>query len=323
MVQDATMISPAGSQLPGWLTERAASLTAAGETVVEAARLRHWGLSEVWRIRLGGPAPRSMIVKRATGGEAAEARRYRQLVIPLALPAPRLIAASGGEDGDPVVLVLQDVGRDTLEQRPTADGYRAATHTLVRMRADAARRLADDPSIAPGLRRTTVDLLDTAHRVQRGVATLRPDLAGALDGATRVLAGRLDRLAGAPETIVHGDFHAKNLIHGRGGRIVAVDWPGAYVHAHLGDLYSLLREAQQKGIAHDVGAAALPAVFAREAAIPATAVSDQLVTGGLCWTFRALRWVVDEGVEAVPESRGWLDELVADCRTLAAKQAVG
>jgi hypothetical protein len=35
-------------------------------------------------------------------------------------------------------------------------------------------------------------------------------------------------------TIIHSDFHAKNLIHGIGGRIVPVDWPGAYVHPHLG-----------------------------------------------------------------------------------------
>ena len=250
---------------------------------------------------------------------AEEARRYQQLVIPLGLPAPKLIATTGGEDGNPVVLVLQDVGRDTLEQRPTAAGYRAAIHTLVRMRTDAARRLATTPWIAAGPRRTTVDFLDTARRARAGVTALRPDLAGSLDGPTRVLVGRLERLAGVPETIVHGDFHAKNLIYGRDGRMIPVDWPSAHVHAHLGDLYSLLREAEKRGLADDVEAAALPALFAREAGISSTTVADHLVTGGLCWIFHALRWVVEEGVTAVPESREWLDELVADCRTLAAE----
>jgi hypothetical protein len=78
----------------------------------------------------------------------------------------------------------------------------------------------------------------------------------------------------------------------------------------------MVSRADKRGIAHDVGAAALPAMFAQEAAIPLSTVADHLVTGGLCWTFSALRWVVEEGVHAVPESREWLDELVADCREL-------
>lgn len=310
MVQDAGVGEADDSRTPGWLTEA----VAAGQPVVEAVRLRRWPLSEVWRVRLGGPAARSLIVKRATGEQAREAHRYRQLVIPLGLPAPRLIATTGD---DPVVLVLSDVGRDTLEQRPTAAGYRAAVRLLARMRADAARRLAADPSIGAGLRRTTDDLLDGAHRARSGVAALRPDLAGALDGPARVLSHRLDRLDGQPVTVVHGDFHAKNLIHGPGGDMVAVDWPGAYVHAHLGDLFSLLREADKRGTAAEVAADALPDVFAREAGVDASTVAGLLVTGGLCWIFLALRWVVEEGAAAVPESRAWIEELVTDCRTLA------
>jgi thiamine kinase-like enzyme len=42
------------------------------------------------------------------------------------------------------------------------------------------------------------------------------------------------RCVSRPQTIIHSDFHTKNLIHGIGGRIVPVDWPGAYVHPHLG-----------------------------------------------------------------------------------------
>ncbi|WP_157876035.1 hypothetical protein [Peterkaempfera griseoplana] len=48
-----------------------------------------------------------------------------------------------------------------------------------------------------------------------------------------------------------------------------------------------------------------------------------MATGGLCWTFTALRWGVEEGVHAVPESADWIDELVADARTLAARHGAG
>ena len=94
-----------------------------------------------------------------------------------------------------------------------------------------------------------------------------------------MLVQRLGRLDGEPDTIVHGDFHAKNLIHTAAGRMTAVDWPGEYLHSHLGDLYCLIREADRKAL--DVGTAALPEIFAREAGTDPDRVADQLITGGL------------------------------------------
>jgi len=125
----------------------------------------------VWRVRLAGGVPaESVIVKRAGGELAGEARRYRELVAPLGVEAPRLLAATGG---DPAVLVLQDVGTDNLEQRPTAEGYREAARTLARIRATAAGRLAAAAqpgivSIGAGLRRGTADFVDAARRAAAG-----------------------------------------------------------------------------------------------------------------------------------------------------------
>ena len=268
--------------------------------LIDGEQLRHWGLSEVWRVRLGGPEPRSVIVKRGTGDEAREARSYRDLVVPLGIAAPEVLAATGGDDGEPMVLVLADVGPQTLEQRPTADGYRAAVRALARMRAVAAARLAQDPSIGAGLRRTTADFVDDAERADLGFSV-------------RVLVDRLDRLAGAPPTIVHDDYHAKNLIHTAEGGIVPVDWSGAYLHPHLGDLYCLIREADNLGLP----TAELPGVYAREAGVDPGWVADQVVTGGMCWTVTTLRWLAEEGLQAIPESRDWIPGLVAELRNLA------
>jgi len=310
------MINRTETTFPQWLTDPDGPLGPQA-VIVRGERLRKWGLSEVWRLELDGPGARSVIVKRGSGEMAEEARRYRELVVPLRLPAPQVIAARGGHDMDPVVLVLEDVGRDTLEQRPTVEGYQEAARALARMRALATPRLAQDPAVGAGLRWTTADFADTVRRAEAGLAAIRPGLAAALDPVTGVLFDRLDRLSGHPGTIVHGDFHAKNLIHGVDGAIVPVDWPGAYVHAHLGDLYCLLREARKHGRDQRVGAAALPDVFAQESGADPAAVREQMVTGGLCWTLIALRWVVEEGIHAVPESADWIDELVADARSLA------
>jgi hypothetical protein len=318
------MIDGTETTFPAWLTGPDSPL-GPGVVIERGELLRRWGLSEVWRLGLGGSAPCSVVVKRGTGEMAEETRRYRELVVPLGLPAPRLLAASGGGRDEPAVLVLADAGPDDLERRPTAAGYREAVRTLARMRTTAAGRLAQAPALGAGLRRSTADFAEIARRAAAGLAAVRPDLAGELDAPTATLLDRLDRPSARPPdgqvTIVHGDFHAKNLVHGDDGAIVPVDWPGAYLHTHLGDLYCLLREARKHGIADDVAASTLPGVFAREAGIDPGTVGEQLVTGGLCWTLMALRWVVEEGVHAVPESAGWIGELVTDARSLATRRA--
>jgi streptomycin 6-kinase len=287
--------------LPGWLPDLDGA-------IVGGDLLRGWALSEVWRIHLDGATRKSVIVKRGVGELAGEARRYHELVVPLGIAAPRLLA----EDGSGVI-VLEDLGGDNLEDRPTAEGYEEAVRVLARMRAQSALRLAADPA----LRRPTVDVVAVAARAATALATLRPDLAGAIEGPIRAMTQRLDRLSREPETVVHGDFQAKNLLHTPGGGIVTIDWSDAYVHRHLGDLYLLLREGRKQGRIDSARMDALPQLFARETGTDLATVTDQLLTGGLCWTMSALRWVVETGVHAVPVSRTWIDELVNDLQQLA------
>lgn len=291
--------------LPGWLPEL-------DGTIVGGDLLRGWALSEVWRIRLDGVTRKSVIAKRGIGELAGEARRYQELVVPLGIAAPRVLA----EDGSGVI-VLEDLGGDNLEDRPTAEGYEQAVRVLARMRAESALRLAADPALAVGLRRSTADLVASAARAATAMVALRPDLAGALDDPIRAMTRRLEQLSSEPATIVHGDFQAKNLLHIPGGGIVAIDWSDAYVHPHLGDLYLLLREGRKQGRIEGVRMDALAEIFAHDAGTDLVTVADQLVTGGLCWTMNALRWVVETGVHAVPVSRQWIDELVTDLRELA------
>ena len=55
------------------------------------------------------------------------------------------------------------------------------------------------------------------------------------------------------------------------------------------------------------------AAYADECALLDAPVVDlewQLALGGVVWTLRALRWVLEEGIHVVPEATGWIDELV-------------
>lgn len=293
--------------LPGWLPDL-------DGTIVGGELLRGWALSDVWRIRLDGATRKSVIAERGIGELAGEARRYHELVVPLELAAPRLLADDGAG-----VIILEDIGGGNLEDRPTVEGYEQAVRVLARMRAESALRLAADPALAAVLRRSTADVVAGAARAATTMTTLRPDLAGAIDHPIQAMTHRLEQLSGEPETIVHGDFQAKNLLHTPGGGIVVIDWSDAYVHPHLGDLYLLLREGRRQGRIESARIDALAESFARESGTDLATVTDQLLTGGLCWTMSALRWVVEIGVHVVPESREWIDELVTDLRELAGR----
>ncbi len=306
--QNAVVIE---TTLPGWLPDL-------DGTIVGGDLLRGWALSEVWRIHLDGATRKSVIAKRGIGELAGEARRYHDLVVPLGIAAPRLLAEGGSG-----VIILEDLGGDNLEDRSTAEGYEEAVRVLARMRAESALRLAVDPALAAGLRRSTADLVAVAARAATAMTALRPDLAGAIDDPIRAMTHRLGQLASEPETIVHGDFQAKNPLHTPGGGIVTIDWSDACVHPHLGDLYLLLREGRNQGRIESARMDGLPALFAHEAGTDPQIVIDQMVTGGLCWTMSALRWVVETGVHAVPVSRDGIDELVTDLRGLAERHQSG
>jgi hypothetical protein len=291
--------------LPSWLPELHG-------TIAEGVVLRSWALSEVWRIRLAGVVPSTVIAKRGIGDRGDEAARYRKLIVPLGIRAPRVLA-----EGEPGVVVLEDLGGDTLRDRPSFEGFQAAVRGLAEMRVSSATRLATDPLLASGLRRSDAEIVSLADQARTSLSWFRPDLAGALDQPIDALARGLRRLATEPATIVHGDYQARNLLHTSNGGIIAIDWSEAHVHAHVGDLYLLLSEGtKHSGIdlaqAHD-----LQDLFARETGTDPTSVADQLVTGGLCHSLTALHWVLHTAVHAFADAASWIDGLVTDCQQLS------
>jgi len=284
------------AKLPEWLP-----LVSGGRVAVGGDKLRHWGISETWRICwTDGP---TTIVKRGAGEEALALDVYEQLLIPYGIAAARLLAAYRG-DGF-AVLMFEDLGRHSLAAQPSTDGWHAAARLLARMRHQAQGRVG-----AVGrFRFATAEITDSWVRATAALATVRPDLAGALDGCEPLLVPNLRRLAEAvPETIVHGDFESKNIVLTQAGPC-AVDWSTGRIGAHLGDLYSLIRDAGLVGEPTD----GIVAAYADEWAVIGAPVVDldwQLALGGVVWTLRALRWVLEEGIHVVPDAITWIDELV-------------
>jgi len=272
--------------LPAWLETVSAPILQVTEApTVEALHgelLRQWGSSEVWRLSYG---LHSVVVKRGTDGQADEAGAYERFVVPLGLPAPELIHRHRDSEGG--VLVLADVGRVTLEQEPTAEGFVAGADLLATIRG----RSVDGSSEFPPER-----VKEMAGRIGRIDFDLAP-LTEALAGLHREV----------PAAVVHGDFVPKNLVTD-GTRWTAIDWPGAYLAPHLSDLYTLARDAVALG--HD--REPIVARYLDATGTDPDLVDRQLLVGGGCFYLVALTFIVEEGLRTIPESKNWIDGLLIE-----------
>ncbi|QNE18466.1 phosphotransferase [Kribbella qitaiheensis] len=277
--------------LPGWIDEVGEPVLAATQAStlreVKGDLLREWGSSEVWRLSYG---LRSVIVKRGSDAQTGEAAAYERFVVPLGLPAPKLIHHAAADNA--VLLVLADVGRANLEQEPLAEGFLASAGILASIRSQPVQGESEF---------TGEDLAELVSRVD----AIGPDLAAKVI-ATVVPA--LDRLHHeTPAAVVHGDFVPKNLVTD-GHRWTAVDWPLAYLAPHLSDLYTLVRDAVAVG--HEAGP--IVAYYIELSGADEDLVRRQVAVGGICFIVRALAWIVTEGQRVVPSSKDWIGSLVAE-----------
>lgn len=246
--------------------------------------LREWGSSEVWRLSYG---LRSVVVKRGSDAQAGEAVTYERYVVPLGLPAPRLIHSAFVDDA--AILVLADVGRVNLEQEPTFEGFLAAAEILASVRS----KPVEGPS---GF--TSARLIELVEPIDAGLgAELVEKVAPALDELHRE----------APLAVVHGDFVPKNLVTD-GTHWTAVDWPLAYLAPHLSDLYTLVRDA----VAYGHQAEPVVARFVDASGTDPELVSRQLSAGGTCFILNALNWILNEGHRTVPSTQEWIDPLLEE-----------
>lgn len=244
--------------------------------------LRQWGSSEVWRLSYG---LRSVIVKRGTDGQADEAAAYERFVVPLDLPAPSLLHRYRSPEAG--VLVLADVGRVTLEQEPSAEGFVAAAELAATIRSREVPQRSEFPP------ERVKEMADRIGRIDFDLSPLTEALAA------------LHR--DVPVGVVHGDFVPKNLVTD-GVRWTAIDWPGAYLAPHLSDLYTLLRDAESLG--HD--RAPIVARYIDATGTNPAVVERQLLVGGGCFYLVALKFIVEEGLRTIPESADWIDGLLSE-----------
>jgi len=279
------------------------------DEVAEWSLLRKWSLSEVYRASL--PSGETRIVKWGGKEMAGEAAIYERLVSPLNIPSPVIYGYY--ERDDSAVMVMEDCGTFNLEQQPRPELFLEAAKGLARLRDTASANLG---SLSEEILR--IYTVPASHFLALLDDLLRsPRLSGndvllRLQGTFPTELNKLYETA--PLTLVHHDYHAKNLLI-QGERILPIDWSIAYLSPHLGDLYSLMHEAHSlSGISKDD----IITAFHEESRTGLTfeQLNWQLRIGGICWLIKTLRWLVYGGTDIIPGSEAWIPDLMNDLDSL-------
>jgi hypothetical protein len=276
--------------------------------------LRKWALSEVWRITTR--SGKTWIAKWARGSQSIELDMYLNVLIPLQVKTASLHSFICTEDGH--FFILEDLGIATIEQQPEKTFFIEAAKTLAHVRRSAARHLASDlESIPQKYVISPQQYLDTLAFLLDHQLLTNSDK-GMLTRLLPWFSGQLTALyTHLPLTLSHNDYHMKNLVLS-GDTVVPIDWSNASISPHLADLYCLLREAESVPIS----ASSLIEAFQVETQPPYenapallqwnAAFEWQIALGGICWLLTSLRWVLDEGIQVIPDASQWIPGLLQD-----------
>lgn len=276
--------------------------------VSEWSLLRKWSLSEVYRVRLTTGEAR--IIKWGGNEMAEEAEVYRNLVHPLHIKAPEIFEIVQLKDSG--VIVMEDAGEKNLEQLPHPSHFLEASRELARLRAKGTenlesmipKRIIDRYSILKEHFLVLLNDLIKSDKLSKTEILLK---------LKKVLPRHLEWLYQTiPISIVHHDYHAKNLlIHNNG--IMPIDWSLAYLSPHLGDLYCLVNEAHSLG---SLTREEILCAYLDETDYQMAHLIWQLEIGGLCWLIKTLHWLVYGGTDIIPGSETWIPDLLKDLEDL-------
>ncbi|WP_028545691.1 phosphotransferase [Paenibacillus taiwanensis] len=290
--------------------------TSVGGQITQWQLLRHWSLSEVYRIKLTSGDTR--IIKWGGCEMAREADVYNQLLAPLHIRAPRLYDHWSTSCGG--LILMEDAGSHDLEKQSTPELFLEAARELARLRSSSIRHL-ELGAIPPHIRQkydiSAQSFIDQLYELQTYDSFQGNP---ALEWAANVFPAKVIELyACMPYALVHHDYFPKNLIV-QHNKILVIDWSNAYLSPHLGDLHGLIQEAESRSCVsrehmlhaytHELEQSS-PLYFSSHISI-----NDQVNLGGLCWYIRTLHWLIHRGKDIIPGASEWISPLLEDLSQL-------
>ncbi|CAH0118968.1 hypothetical protein PAE9249_01465 [Paenibacillus sp. CECT 9249] len=280
------------------------------DEVIEWSLLRKWSLSEVYRVTLKSGQTRIM----KWGGKemAGEATMYQQLVSSLKVPSPHIYGFFQLENS--AVIIMEDCGRYNLEQQPNPAHFLEAARVLARLRETASANLGKNlrSEVIRSYSASAADFLALLDDLLRSRHLARNETLLSLQ---TTFPHELQKLYQTiPFTLVHHDYHAKNLVIQKNG-ILPIDWSLAYLSPHLGDLYCLIAEARSFS---NVSKKDILSAFRDEvhSDLSIEQLNWQVSVGGICWLVKTLKWLVYGGTDTIPGSEAWIPDLMNDLENL-------
>ncbi|HET7658618.1 MAG TPA: phosphotransferase [Bacillales bacterium] len=266
--------------------------------------LRKWSLSEVWRVTLR--SGESIIAKCGTDSMAKELEVYQSLLIPLNIRTPEIYASY--EEWKSCLILMEDLGPVSVEKDPTLESYEKAARKLAEIREWAQNQIQSGrlaPSLVEKNRQSKSQFIKDLHFIL-GHGSLSQEESETLHMLLECFPPQLDRLyKEMPLTLSHNDYNGKNLMI-MDNEVIPIDWSNANLSPHLGDLYSLVREANENGYTKSV----IKDAFLQQN--NTDSLEWQIQVGGLCWLIQGLTWVCKEGKQKVPGTEEWISPLIAE-----------
>jgi len=207
---------------------------------------------------------------------------------------------------------MEDAGEHNLEQQPHPAYFLEASRELARLRVRATtnlertipKKIIDAYSVSKDNFLELLNALLESGKFAENNVLLK---------LQTVLPRHLERLYRiVPTSIVHHDYHAKNLLIQDKG-IMPIDWSIAYLSPHLGDLYSLTTEARAWS---NLSREDIISAYLEITGLQIDHLTWQLQLGGLCWLIKTLRWLVYGGTDLIPGSETWIPDLLKDVEGL-------
>ena len=279
------------------------------KNIVKVEVIRKWSLSEV--LRLTSDDESTIIVKISRGPMSGEVDIYKDILIPARINVPSIFDSFRTDDGS--IMLMEDLGHRTVERESKPYYFIEAARELARIRLSVSKYIRRDDIKHGAIQRHFVPKEQYLKDISYLLALTDSKLVDSREILRRV-PNILDRnleilYESYPVTIVHNDYHSKNLII-KCKQIIPIDWSIAYLSPHLGDLYCIIQEASDYNVDKTELIDAYSSIMNSEHSGDSDTYHWQIDIGALCWQVRILRWIMEYGVNAISEAAQWIPDFI-------------
>ncbi|NDI34416.1 phosphotransferase [Chengkuizengella sediminis] len=281
--------------------------------VIKWEPLRDWSLSNVNRITL--QSKETKIAKWSGGNMTREMDIYNDLLMPLEIERPLIYENHKSEHGS--FTIMQDIGRDTLEQKPLEKYFIVAAKKLAQLHHQSTMNIENERLSKEILERycVTFDTFIEELFYLSEHTFFSVNQKQTISQLAHLFPEKIKKCYhDFPMTLIHNDYFPKNLIV-TDENIKVIDWSNAYISHHLGDVYGLLKEAKYRQFnPQHLIQAYYNEISNRPYSL--TELNWFVHFGGICWYIHTIKWILDYGRTVIEGSEYWIESMIIDIEGL-------